>query len=207
MKIVVPKSLMDEMGGQTEISLEKLTDQQKQVLLSNREAFKEMDTKEIAMNQLTEIQQVSRGIDVIASYARVRAADYLSDKAKSLGDPMLQELKLNVDKFSTQLSREAKSKEISNNTVQEVRNYTSAQINNPNQVGGNVMPNTNNNQTQPNNSNVEGRIVHVFQYTAQAVMDPLSREMQKNPDVASSIVSSVMPPENGYLSVKIPSSN
>jgi hypothetical protein len=206
MKIVVPKSLMDEMGGQTEISLERLSETQKQVLLSNREAFKEMDTKEIAMNQLTEIQQVSRGIDVIASYARVRAADYLQDKAKNIGGSMLDDLKLNVDKFSTQLSRETKSREITNTSPQEIRNYTSAQINNPNQMGGNILPNTNNNQSQPSNTNVEGRVVHVIQFNSQAVLDPIAREMQKNPEVANSIVSSLINSDDGYLSVKIPES-
>lgn len=202
MKITVPESLIEKMGGQTEISLEKISDKQAQILLANREAFKEMDAKEIAMNQLTEIQQVSRGIDVIAAYARVRAADYLSTKAKDLGGGMLNDLKLNVESFSTQLSQ-SKSKEITNTQPSEIRNYTGAQISGMNQVNGNVFLPNNNTGAQTTTSSVEGRVVHELQFKSQALTDSFSREMYRNPDMAREIISTAMPGERDYLYIEV----
>lgn len=204
MKITVPESLIEKMGGQTEISLEKLSDKQAQILLANREAFKEMDAKEIAMNQLTEIQQVSRGIDVIAAYARVRAADYIKTQASNLGGDMLNDLKLNIESFSTQLGMKAKSNEITNNTPSEVRNYTGAQISGMNQVNGNVFLPNNNTGTQPTTtSSVEGRVVHELQFKSQALTDSFSREMYRNPDMARDIISTAMPGERDYLYIEV----
>lgn len=200
MKIVVPKSLIDEMGGQTEISLEKITEKQAQVLLQNREAFKEMDTKEIAMNQLTEIQQMSRGIDVIAAYARVRAADFLEKQAKNLGGDAIRDLKLNIDSFSTQLSQ-SKSKEITNATPSETRNYTGAQISGMNQVGGNIIGQ--NTGTQTTTSSVQGRVVHEVQLKSDTLSDSFSREIYRNPDMAREIFTTAMPGPREYLYVEI----
>lgn len=91
MKIVVPKSLQDQLGAQP-IELEKLTQAQKDVLLANQEAFKTMDSKEIAMNQLTETQAISKNVDVLAAYAKVRSSAYLKGMTGSLMGSFLKDL-------------------------------------------------------------------------------------------------------------------
>jgi hypothetical protein len=77
MKIVVPESLQDKLGKQSEITLSKLTEDQKAVLLANKKAFEDMNPEKIAMSQLTVTQQTLRETEVIASWAKIQAASYL----------------------------------------------------------------------------------------------------------------------------------
>jgi hypothetical protein len=89
MKIVVPESLQDKLGKQSEITLSKLTEDQKKVLLANKEAFEKMNPEKIAMSQLTETEKISRNMDVVAAYAKIRAASYLRGAAgEALGKQM-----------------------------------------------------------------------------------------------------------------------
>jgi hypothetical protein len=74
MKIVVPESLMDKFQGKQEIALDSITKEQKDALVGYQEKLAAMDPKSIAMSQLTETQQLVRGMDVVASYIRVRLA-------------------------------------------------------------------------------------------------------------------------------------
>lgn len=91
MKIVVPKSLQDQLGMEP-IKLEELTQAQKDVLIKNQKAFEDMNVKDIAMSQLTETQQISRNIDVIATYAKVRGAAYLKGAGSELLSRYAKEL-------------------------------------------------------------------------------------------------------------------
>lgn len=91
MKIVVPKSLQDQLGMEP-IKLEELTQVQKDVLIKNQKAFEDMNVKDIAMSQLTETQQISRNIDVIATYAKVRGAAYLKGAGSELLSRYAKEL-------------------------------------------------------------------------------------------------------------------
>jgi hypothetical protein len=72
MKIVVPESLMDKFQGKNEIALDSITKEQATALAEYQKNFEKMDAKSIAMSQLTETQQLVRGMDVVASYIRVR---------------------------------------------------------------------------------------------------------------------------------------
>ena len=72
MKIVVPESLMSKFGGENKIALESITEEQKDALVKYQEKLASMDPKEMAMKQLTETQQLVRGMDVVTSYIRVR---------------------------------------------------------------------------------------------------------------------------------------
>lgn len=72
MKIVVPESLQEKLGNVQEIALDQITEQQKNILTEYQKEFQRMDSKSIAMSQLTETQKLVRGMDVLASYVRVR---------------------------------------------------------------------------------------------------------------------------------------
>ena len=72
MKIVVPESLQEKFGKTTEIALDSITKEQKDALVQYQQKLASMDPKAIALSQLTETQQLVRGMDVVTSYIRVR---------------------------------------------------------------------------------------------------------------------------------------
>jgi hypothetical protein len=91
MKIVVPKSLQDQLGMEP-IKLDELTQTQKDALIKNQEAFKNMSIRDIADKQLTETQLMSRNIDVVATYAKVRGAAFLKGGSSELLSRYTKEL-------------------------------------------------------------------------------------------------------------------
>ena len=92
MKIVVPESLQDKLGKQSEITLSKLTEDQKNVLLANKKAFEEMNPEKMAMAQLTETQQIGRNMDVVAAYIKIRSANFLRGAAGEAVKSQMQSL-------------------------------------------------------------------------------------------------------------------
>lgn len=217
MKITVPKSLMDELGGRSEITLKNISEKEKALLLENREAFKEMSTKDIAMGQLTEIQQMSRGIDVIASYARVRAAEFIKENAQKFGGPLINDLKGKIESFSKEISQKnnVKQSDKIENTTSGI-NYPA-----PNRISTGVSsqninppsePISSNSGVTPNNVNPRNRtnepisleggrstmtVIHEFK--APLIADSISREMIKNPDQLNGWLMNVNHDKGSYL--------
>jgi hypothetical protein len=88
MVIEVPKSLQDQLGGST-VALESMSDNQKNILLNQREAFKKMSAEEIATKQVSAIENINRDVSFIAAKARVEAGKLGDSLVKQLGfDPM-----------------------------------------------------------------------------------------------------------------------
>jgi len=88
MVIEVPKSLQDQLGGST-VALESMSDNQKNILLNQRESFKKMTAEEIATKQVSAIENINRDVSFIAAKARVEAGKLGDSLVKQLGfDPM-----------------------------------------------------------------------------------------------------------------------
>jgi hypothetical protein len=100
MKIVVPESLQDKLGKQSEITLSKLTEDQKKVLLANKDAFEKMNPEKMAMAQLTETQQIARGIEVMATWAKIQAANFARGAGEALLGKNMKELLDSITKIS-----------------------------------------------------------------------------------------------------------
>lgn len=205
MKIVVPKSLMDELGGRTELALDSISQKDAQILLQNREAFKQMDTKDIAMSQLTEIQQISRGIDVIAAYARVRSAGFLKGSAENLMGDALKDLKLNVESFSTNLAQTKKEDSIfkpieSFEKIKQFgKDFFASPINAINNVADRMSQTSNNQQSQNRIVTTQGTVTHIIEHRVQNGADGMSRHIIKNPDIISEWMSKIEHEEREYL--------
>jgi hypothetical protein len=90
MKIVVPESLMDKFQGKNEIALDSITKEQATALAEYQKNFEKMDAKSIAMSQLTETQELVRGMNVVASYIRVRLTAMGKGAAESLAGGQLK---------------------------------------------------------------------------------------------------------------------
>lgn len=74
MVIEVPKDMREQMGldmGETTLELSKMNELQKDILLQEQERFKEMDMKDIARQQVTMIENISRDLSYLVAVARV----------------------------------------------------------------------------------------------------------------------------------------
>lgn len=101
MKITVPASLMKELGlKEASLALKDLTPNQQKILLQNKVEFEKMNPKDMAMAQLTETQQMSRGIDVIAAYFKIRGAEMARGAAKGLVGKQFDEFKTAAKNFN-----------------------------------------------------------------------------------------------------------
>ena len=124
MKITVPESLMSKFGNVQEIALDKLTAPQKDALVQYQKTFEKMDAKELAMSQLTETQQMARGIDVVAAYYRVRGTQMVKGASKSLLSEGYKDLSDKIKTYSDKVSAD-KSYTVENDTYNQVNNLKS----------------------------------------------------------------------------------
>ena len=77
MKIMVPESIADKLGVPTELALDKLDQKTADALLQNQKEFEKMSPADMAQKQLTELQQMSRDMDVVATWAKIQAANFI----------------------------------------------------------------------------------------------------------------------------------
>lgn len=103
MKIVVPESLMDKFQGKNEIALDSITKEQATALAEYQKNFEKMDSKSIAMSQLTETQELVRGMNVVATYLKARAAAIGRGTAEALVGKQMQDFKEAVAKYDGKL--------------------------------------------------------------------------------------------------------
>ena len=85
MVIEVPKSLMSELGGQTEVILEDLTNAQKTTLLANQQAFEKMSSEDVARGQLSATENIQRDVAFLAATTRGQAVKSFKSAAEAAG--------------------------------------------------------------------------------------------------------------------------
>jgi len=85
MVIEVPKSLMSEFNGQTQVALESLTEGQKSTLLANQKAFEKMSTEDVARGQLSATENIQRDVAFLAATTRGQAVKSFKSAAEAAG--------------------------------------------------------------------------------------------------------------------------
>ena len=183
MKILIPESLQDKLGKQTEISLDKLTSQQAKVLLDNQKAFADMSPKDIAMSQLTATQQMSRGIDVIAQYYKIRGAELIRGAGKGALGKEYDKMKSAIDKFSIEKSSTGTST-LENDTEKNVRwareNPWEAIKKMGKSAWDKLVSSDSNNA--PTSGGPNSTVLHKFEFgPTNSVWDSFHKEMVKDP--------------------------
>jgi hypothetical protein len=108
---VVPESLQDKLGKQSEITLSKLTEDQKKVLLANKDAFEKMNPEKMAMAQLTTTQETLRQTEVIASWAKIQAASFMKGMGKEVLPKELEIIKKDIARVAGNLTPDRKGAE------------------------------------------------------------------------------------------------
>lgn len=95
MKITVPQSIADKLGGQlkgvTELSLNKMDQNTANILIDNQKEMAKMSSADIAQNQYTEIRQISNNMNVVAAYIKIKGAQAVRGALDGVG--MTKEIK------------------------------------------------------------------------------------------------------------------
>lgn len=86
MVIKIPESLASKINQPTTIALSSMTDSLKSELIKNKDAFAKMDSKEIAMEQLTVQGKMERNLMAIAAVAKVRLSQVVKDTTLPLSE-------------------------------------------------------------------------------------------------------------------------
>jgi hypothetical protein len=103
MVIEVPKSLMSEFNGQTQVALESLTEGQKSTLLANQKAFEKMSSEDVARGQLSATENIQRDVAFLAATTRgqaVKAFKSAADAAGFTGEDSQKFVKEMTDKLA-----------------------------------------------------------------------------------------------------------
>jgi hypothetical protein len=77
MKIMVPESIAAKLGVPTELALDKLDQKTADALLKNQKEFEKMSPADMAQKQLTEMERMGRSMDVVATWAKIQAANFI----------------------------------------------------------------------------------------------------------------------------------
>ena len=127
MTIQVPEAISDKLGGKTEIALKDLKEDQKQVLAKYQEDLANMDVKDIAMGQLTELQQIRQLFESKIVKGGVRIAGGVKGATSGLlGDKMNSIKKgLNDDVEDTRMKKFPNDREVYNDEVIKIKSELS----------------------------------------------------------------------------------
>lgn len=193
MKITIPKSLAEELGTSTKLSLKDMTDDIANQLLLNKEAFEEMTIEDVAMEQLTETQKMSRGIDVIAAYFRIRGTELLTGAARGMGGEMYKKLQESIDEYSEVVEANS-SKNIEKETEKKVRDFRDGYVKDPigtikkgaEYMWDNLMNENRGNTTPPPPQTIKHDVTLTFR--APEVLSPIMNYMARNPEVINDMI-------------------
>jgi hypothetical protein len=169
MQILIPDDLQKKFETD-KIDLANLTQDQYGFFKQFKKDFEKLSTEDIANSQLTELEKMSRGIDVIAADAVVRGAALVKNNAgsKYIGDE-IKSLQATMDKFKERLIPK-KTDEKKN--IDEKSKETAAQM----------QKNEKLKTENKNNSNTESekRFVYDINLTSDNITENIRREMVKN---------------------------
>lgn len=85
MVIEIPKTLMDEFQGASEVALADLTETQKSTLLANKTAFEKMSSEDVARGQLSVTENIQRDVAFMAATARGQFTRIFKETGRSAG--------------------------------------------------------------------------------------------------------------------------
>lgn len=125
MKIVVPESIAQKLGVPTELALDKLDQKTADALIKNQKEFEKMNPEKMAMSQLTATQQMARDIEVMASWAKIQAANFLRGAAEKGLKGEVEIIKNSIARTSKGLTANAQgAQEAGASTVDAIKNIS-----------------------------------------------------------------------------------
>lgn len=138
MVIEVPESLAGQFGEVTEVALDNMTDELAQTLIGEREKLEGMTMEQIAMDQVSLIENINRDVSFITATMRIQAGKLGTDLAATLGyDPAAVAIEAAVladklhDKIDVELAYEAINKKFGTNLQHRVMGMEAKPVESP----------------------------------------------------------------------------
>jgi hypothetical protein len=168
MQILIPKDLQKQFET-NKIDLATITQPQYELLKKYKDEFEKLSTEEIANSQLTELEKMSRGIDVMAAWATVQSAAWLKRQGSNILGDEIKSLQATIDKFKERLiPKKTDEKKI----IDEKSKETAAQMRENEKL---KTENKNNSNTE-----TEKRFVYDINFKSDNITENIRREMVKN---------------------------
>ena len=176
---------MKELGlKEASLALKDLTPNQQKILLQNKVEFEKMNPKDMAMAQLTETQQMSRGIDVIAAYFKIRGAEMARGAVKGGVGKEYEELKASIKNFSVN-SLKLPTEKDAENAASKVRGTVDKSIDAVKGIYNTVTKKSE--PPPPSTASLSKKIDVTIGYKGiPGYMESVSREFTKNPALVGS---------------------
>jgi hypothetical protein len=188
MVIEVPKSLQEQLGNQTEIALETMTQNQTDLLLSQKKAFEDMKMEDIARQQVTVMENIERDVSYLRAVARVGIGKEVGDlieKTLGINQKILsKESKTITDWAATNIvSKPAEWIHAVNNALgTNISAKTKGTINAEGKVTN--LPKEEKKSTVPNNNSPSTTTKHIVEFNLSSKdvsMDALKRSLWNDP--------------------------
>jgi hypothetical protein len=178
MKIVVPKSLQDEFGKQTEVSLDSMTKSQADALAKYQKDNEKYNVKDMAMSQLTATEKMSRGIDVIATYFKIQGAKFAAGLGEGAVGDNAKQMQSAIDNFSKAkpLGTMADAENAGVNVGKAAANIPKTFMNGVEYVKDKIMGNEST-TSQPPTQKVDVNV----NFNSGVVSDAYHNQLRKNP--------------------------
>jgi len=170
MKIIIPESIAKQFNKPAEIALDKLDKNTYDALTEYRKKMESLDTKELAMEQLTETERMARDINVIAAYYKVRSTQMVKGIVSGSGIKNLYDNLRNV--ISDAANEKIKTPEFGLDKKMETK--TKDFINNYINIDDKILTPKSNNQTSSVKNNTENSFV-----SKEVLIDSFSIALQK----------------------------
>jgi hypothetical protein len=186
MKITVPESLAKKLGlSDTKIALDELKPEMMKALLSNREAFKEMSPKDMAMAQLTETQQMARDMGVVAAYYRVRGAQIIKGAAKGMGGPEFENLRKTISDYAKETVNKPSDYGLEKRSENRAKEVRANPIESIKQFGRDAVDYIKGEKTTAS-VETKSKVTHEFVFgRSDALMDSFNREIVRDTSIAT----------------------
>jgi hypothetical protein len=171
MQILIPKDLQEQFktGESGIVDLTKLSQGQYETFKELKGKFEKLSTEDIANSQLTELEKMSRGIDVMASWAVVESAAWLRRQGKNILGDQIKSLQATMDKFNKKL---IPKKTDENKNINEKSNETAAKIRE-----NEKLKTENKNKS---NAETNTKIIYEVNITSDNATETLRKDMSRN---------------------------
>ena len=190
MVIEVPKSLAEEVGGQTELALSEMSQEYARVLLGRKDELEDKTMHEIARDQVSMIENINRDVSFITSLMRVEAG--------KAGDQLLEEMgwdpkKLGMEAYNLANQFGGKIEGSGELVINNLMNETKGGEWMKDKAGGAGVEKPVRESGESPTKKVEGTMNVNFN-APSGVMDSLTRQIANNPSI-------VAPMSNSFLNM------
>jgi len=187
--VIDVSNMSDQFRGLKEIALGELTDNQKEILLKNQEAFKAMSTEDIAKGQYTETQKMALNVAEIGAMLKIQFAKAIN--------PSLRGVDNQIAKANEYISQALKGKGEGGKEVERIKSEAQKMANEelavkPTELKTTKVDNSKSDASKQNNNTSDGGTASnnvTVNVTSSVTLDTLNKEIVRTPDFVHDMMS------------------